>query len=90
MDVLAGVMMDIDEPAPKVIPEPWYCPDCKGYVGRVHPDGSLQLGSVRTPYAVLVCPCGYIINWRRSDLKLSQLIKRLKKGLTNQAEFAIL
>lgn len=53
------------------------CPMCQTVIGRVDECGALVIaGLFRTLRVDLVCTCGYVVYWRRSDVKLERLIER--------------
>ena len=55
------------------------CPMCRRAIGIIDECGALVLdGGMRTVRADLVCTCGRVIFWRRSDVKLERLVRRVR------------
>ena len=56
------------------------CPVCQTVIGKVDECGALVIaGLFRTLRVDLVCTCGRVLRFRRTDVKLEQLVERVQK-----------
>ena len=64
---------------------PYYCHGCGFYIGDVNGDGTLTIGRLRMVNCDALCSCcGKVVHWRRSDVRLAELVIRL----TEQKKYA--
>ena len=57
---------------------PYYCHGCGNYVGIVYPEGTLAMPELTIVNCDALCPwCGEIVHWRRSDVRLAELVAQL-------------
>jgi len=58
----------------------YYCHGCNCLIGVIHPDGTLSTGNLRLVNCDALCPrCGEVVHWRRDDVSLENLKKRLTR-----------